>query len=405
MSTGRRVTALVLLGATGTALGALGLQHLPDRFAVDPTGAGKRALLLLVVLLLGLLAAATAAFGRQAVLATLLRPFLRCPRLAAAGVATLLSLLLAEGLLRLLPNRAAVQETRTGEQVQPDKALGYRPRPGGAARVVLRDRAGHVVTDATYHIGLDGRRVTPLPRAEGHRRTALLFGCSFAFGFGLSDGETIAAAWARAAPAERVHNLGCEGWGPHHALVLARQPGALPAALGEPSVAVFLWIDHHLDRIAGRFRVMSTFGIDAPCFELAPGGDPVLRGPFRTARPWRTLAFDVLQKSRLLGLAGFDWPPLQPGDHDLAAALLAALDAEVRTRGAHGLLVAVYPGEDPRGELAARLQARGVACVSLDGLFDPHRDGVALDPQGHPAAATAAQVGAALAAEVARRWP
>ncbi|MEI6128295.1 MAG: hypothetical protein WCQ99_17240, partial [Pseudomonadota bacterium] len=86
-------------------------------------------------------------------------------------------------------------------------ALGYRPRPN------LHFSAFHKVNnrvsyDAAYTIDEYGRRLTPGLNEWGKDFFILFFGCSFTFGEGLQDNETLPFYVSEYAGRYRAYNYG-----------------------------------------------------------------------------------------------------------------------------------------------------------------------------------------------------
>lgn len=114
---------------------------------------------------------------------------------------------------------------------QPDGLLGYSLRPGAVAQQEL---GGHVTEVRVNALGLRGPEASPRP-IPGRPRI-LLLGDSFAFGFGVAEGETVrdrleSALAARGFAAE-VLSAGVPGWSLDQQLVYLRARGfALEPAL------------------------------------------------------------------------------------------------------------------------------------------------------------------------------
>ncbi len=397
--------AALLMTAAGLTTLVLALRAWP----LDPIATARRGCLALAGL-----AAGTGIWLLPRHGPTLARRLFRRPRLlrlAIAGAAAGIALLGSEVALRLggAFAHATDVEVRAAHFVEPDARLGYRlvaDRQIDVDLVRVRDEAflGHV----RYTIDGDGHRRTVLPQADGHDRAVVFFGCSQTFGHGLDDYDTLPSRYAAAMPRDRVTNLAVPGYGPHQALVLARDTGTLACALPplpRPPIGVFVWIDHHLLRLCGSLRVRNTYGLDAPSFAVGQGGHAELRGPFRTAEPVRSMWFWALDKSKLLRLCGYDWPgDYRSEDLDLAAAVFRDLAAALAERGGH-LLLAQYPLEHTGALLHARLADADIAYCDLTGLFDPYANGMSIDRDGHPTPAATALLGARLADEVRRAFP
>ncbi|WIM09512.1 MAG: hypothetical protein OJF58_000463 [Enhydrobacter sp.] len=183
------------------------------------------------------------------------------------------------------------------------------------AREVMGAR---VIYDAVYTTGADHFRV--VPAAGKPDRCVLLFGDSFTFGEGVSDGETSAAQIvARSRGRVAARNFGIGGWGPHQFLA-GLLSGRFQRAIGcAPTDAFYLIIPAQIGRVVGQ----GQWDKHGPRFRLGPDGRPVRAGNFDGSgwRGWRALI-------------GLDAVPGME-EADLAAALVVAGATELGRR---------YPG-------------------------------------------------------------
>ena len=81
----------------------------------------------------------------------------------------------------------------------------------------LLDSKGGVIYDVQYSIGADGFRITP-SIDENSKIIVNFYGCSFMFGEGLNDWETIPFFVSRQLNSVRVNNYGFHGFGANNAL-------------------------------------------------------------------------------------------------------------------------------------------------------------------------------------------
>jgi hypothetical protein len=201
--------------------------------------------------------------------------------LVAAGVGTFAALVLAEGLVRAFLD----------EPVQPrfviDGGFGVRAnRPGVSTRHVVP--GAYAVAIHTNSAGTRGRREYSLERVPGVRRV-LVLGDSFAFGYGVEDGEVVSAVLeellgrALGTPAE-VLNLAVSGFGQAEELLTWRHLGRRYA----PDVVVLLTFENDVGN-----------NLVSGLFELGPAGELV-----RTGRSY--LPGSRLQE-RLLAFAPTRW--------------------------------------------------------------------------------------------------
>src|SRR5262245_59492381 len=101
----------------------------------------------------------------------------------------LMCLLAAEAAVRVIevPDNNVVYSPGFREfSVEP---LGYLPVTG-THRAMKRRLSGETIFDVAYSIGEDGFRVTPGARGVSK---AYFLGCSFMFGWGLNDDQTLLA--------------------------------------------------------------------------------------------------------------------------------------------------------------------------------------------------------------------
>ena len=96
-----------------------------------------------------------------------------------------------------------------------DDELGYAPAPG--RRVTSRKTMGkQLVYDVAYTFSGQGARVT---KGDRNGDTWLFMGCSFTFGEGVNDDETLPAYFSAGLGHQaNVVNLGFHGYGPHQML-------------------------------------------------------------------------------------------------------------------------------------------------------------------------------------------
>jgi len=79
-------------------------------------------------------------------------------------------------------------------------------------------KKGEVIYDVNYTIGSDGFRVTDQSQQETERIN--FFGCSFTFGEGLNDRETLPYYFAQYSDSFKVKNFGFHGYGAHQAVAI-----------------------------------------------------------------------------------------------------------------------------------------------------------------------------------------
>jgi hypothetical protein len=262
---------------------------------------------------------------------------------ALAIAATLLALLGAEGLLRLLP-LASVQRLQSRQQARPGAraphprglyrlhpVVGWTLAPGYAGRFEGGDFAIAVAASAD---GLRDRDFGPKP--PGTVRI-LGLGDSFAFGWGVESDESLFKVLEKrldaAAPGRyEVVNAGIPGFGTYESLQMLHWL----APRYDPDLVVLAFYegnDYHNNGDAPRVRVIEDGYLrDAPA---SAGG------------PWRTLrGKSVLAALADAGLSGLARKRRFASDVARTRALLGEMKASLDARGAP-LVVLFIPDQDP----------------------------------------------------------
>lgn len=263
---------------------------------------------------------------------------------------------------------------------RPDPDLGHLPPPSTVVRASLSWEAD-VVYATRYTIGPDGFRAAPGRPASAE--TVLFYGCSFVFGDGLPDGQTLPALF-QAASGYRAANLGGTAYGAHHMLRLLETGRDAPAAGGPVAHGVYLGLADHVPRAVGR-RLWTAPG---PRYVVRDGRavhDGALSGP---------LLARLLLKSglrRMASLAARASAAAQASaDADLYVAVVAGSAEAFRRR--HGAGLTVVLEEEPFARaypsVPERLRARGVRVLRLEDAFadGPPPGGLMIPHDGHPTA-------------------
>jgi len=113
-----------------------------------------------------------------------------------------------------------------------DPLLGWSLTPNSTVEVPFRD-------NIVQHIGEDGWRIVPEQSDRGPRVN--LYGCSWTYGTGLADTETLAARLQSEFRSASFRSRGCGGYGTAHNYIQLRKD----IAAEDLDIAVFLVISDH----------------------------------------------------------------------------------------------------------------------------------------------------------------
>ena len=264
----------------------------------------------------------------------------------------------------------------TGDTYTFDRVLGYRPRENAESGATLTVD-GELVFDYTYHTDAYARRVVPAQADEGrsYERALLVFGGSYAFGEGVSDGESLPNQLALRLPDTRIYNYGFSGYGSGQALARL-ESGTLPEQVKEKQVAaLYIFIPNHVRRVIGSFTVI-PWSRHSPYYPINPGEEaPVRTGSFQSDRARLTRFYDFLQGDYVLKYTHIDFPLRVRAEHlaHTAKLLGAAKDRFQEQFDSPDFTVVLFPASpqdefDPR-ELAPYAEKRGLRVLDYAQLF------------------------------------
>lgn len=246
---------------------------------------------------------------------------------------------------------------------------------------------GRTTYDVHYTTDDRGRRMTPQANPAAREAYLLFFGCSFTFGLGVEDDQTLPAEVAAAAPRHHAYNYALGGYGSHQMLAQLRDD-ALRSEIPEPTgLAVYTFIDHHVDRVSGKSDAAWGAHWDGPYFSLDDDGRLVDGGGFRWGRPVRSFINYAVSRSHTARFVRRSFPPVTDASFDLTAqVIVAARDAYVAKFGNDAFYVVFYPRSFRAAAMIARLENAGVKTLDYSQLFEGRGKEVYLPSDSHPSA-------------------
>jgi hypothetical protein len=283
------------------------------------------------------------------------------------------------------------QDSDLGIALEPNRRVGCRLNVDG-----------RLVWDVHYGTDQYGRRRSLFPGTQVPSATAVFFGCSFLFGEGAEDGQTIPSKFNSLSSGFLAANYGVPGWGTQHMLALL-QSGTLKSQMVAPvKLGVYLYLpEAHESRVVGDMDIINSFGAGFPCYELDAAGAPVRLGTFSSARPLTVGLYGLLGKSSTRAILGLNFPRRTARHYLLTAALIErSKDLFLEQFPDSRFLVVAFPDPDPETATLKTVRENGVEVLDLAALFD------ATDPQyqhvgdGHPTPAANGLVAEAIVRHV-----
>ena len=280
------------------------------------------------------------------------------------------------------------QDSDLGTALEPNRRVGCR---------LIVD--GRSVWNVHYGTDQYGRRRSVFPGTQIPAATAVFFGCSFLFGEGSDDGQTIPSEFCRSSPGFLAANYGVPGWGTQHMLALL-QSGTLRSQMVAPvKLGIYLYLpDVHEARVVGDMDIINGFGAGFPCFELDAAGQPVRLGTFTSAHPLTVGLYGLLGKSSTRAFLGLNFPRRAARHYLLTAALIERSKALFLEQFPDSrFLVVAYPDPDPETLTLKTVRENGVEVLDLANLFDPGDSQFQHVGDGHPTPAANRLVAKAIA--------
>lgn len=147
----------------------------------------------------------------------------------------------------------------------------------------------------------DGLRFTPDNNLKGSQHI-LFFGCSYTFGVGVDDNETMPFYFAQTVENSRVYNFGLPGFGPAETLsLLQRRPfySNYEETKDLPVIGVFTFISDHINRVALNFSHVFHTPLDN-LIEYRLEGEKIVGGGYLFDENFpKFLFFSILKRSKL----------------------------------------------------------------------------------------------------------
>ncbi len=163
------------------------------------------------------------------------------------------------GVEAYLVNHEYLPRVYTPGFMDPDDLLGWAPAKGMQAKAVEIDSIDlfhypvRKISDTVYTVDSNGLRVAPPYSNSDLAGTALFFGCSYTFGAGLKDDETLPyQVGIQSEGRYRTFNFAFVGYGPNQMLA-AIEAGMVGRVVDTtPRYVYYVAIPHHVWRAAGR---------------------------------------------------------------------------------------------------------------------------------------------------------
>lgn len=228
---------------------------------------------------------------------------------------------------------------------------------------------------------------------EFSSKATLFWGCSYTYGWGVNDEETLPARYAALAPGRAVWNFGVSGTGPQQVLQILKSGDLIPSELSSAKevVGIYNFIPLHLDRVYGSYFYACTQGANFARYGIGMHGELRENGLLRDSCPvpyWLSKRLNNFKLyARIFGLPMLTkWPPPKES-YDITAAILYESHQNFLRRFPKGkFYVVFYPTaySDVNGPLLSRLKDLKIQYFDYGNLVDWRKPGVEIPGDGHP---------------------
>jgi hypothetical protein len=159
------------------------------------------------------------------------------------------------------------------------------------------------IYNVTYKLDPFGKRETPQIINRNSSSHLLLFGGSFTFGIGVEDDQTIAAYINKLQSKYKAYNFAVGGTAIHHSIDIINKTKLKEEIVENKGIGVYIFIDDHVNRVAGRGIWSSVF--TGLAYYYLKGEKLLKNSNFRTGRKFTTLLHGLLYKSFKTNISKF----------------------------------------------------------------------------------------------------
>ncbi len=248
------------------------------------------------------------------------------------------------------------------------------PNPGEYKSVSISRVTKKQLYEVTYTIDEFGRRETPIKNKTDRDQFILFLGCSYTYGEGVEDHETLPAYVGNLTEKFMPYNYGFHGRGPHDVLALLDKIDFKKEIPQKNGIAVYTFMPDHINRTVGSMSIVE-WNYDHVYYAKNGNNEYERQGTFETARPFQTRLYRFLKKSSLLKMLRISLPRITQGDIALTADLIQAAASKFLKQYLHGkFVIVIYPPLPKERHLcelmAYELKKRNMTYLYYDQLFN-----------------------------------
>ena len=269
----------------------------------------------------------------------------------------------------------------------PDPNYGYMPRPDVAVQAIKLGLDGKLIYSVNYSTDEFSRRVTPLNNKPGADRFLIFFGCSFTFGEGLQDNQTLPYHTGILAPCYIPYNYGYSGYGPQQMLLRLQDPDFVKQIKQDRGIMIYG--PAHVARAIGTYYASTNWARDFPFFYVDEQQNLVRDGNFQTGRPLTSAVYSAISHVRLLDIffRRYGLPRKFSEKHIEVTARIIEESFKllnIKFPGSRSYFM-LLPGVDETDQaVAALLRKAGISILDFSSSPEFQGEGYTIPNDGHP---------------------
>jgi hypothetical protein len=253
--------------------------------------------------------------------------------------------------------------------------LGFQNKPDIVVKSVQfhNDKAVYNVTHTTDEFG---RRITPL--RPGQEKFILFMGDSYTFGWGVEDEEALPYQAAELATDYAVYNYGVNAYGTNHLLAKLEQGNLRQEVHQEKGILVYTFIDGHVNRNIGTFKIHSSRGHHMPYYN----SNVERQGDLVSGRPFLSVVYGIMGNSQVVKYLDIDFPEITNEHYRFTSKIISQAQQEFKQQFPESeFYVLLFPKNSQK--IIPYLQQEKVKYLDYSQLFGENVE-YRIPHDGHP---------------------
>jgi hypothetical protein len=249
----------------------------------------------------------------------------------------------------------------------------------------MKKVGGKIAYNVTYSTDEYGRRRVPVNNPDQRNKFIAFFGCSFTFGEGVNDNETLPFYVGQIASDYMPYNYGVMGYGAQGMLAKLESDDVVNEMNERDGMLIYTFIDDHYRRAAGTVRVINDWGRRSPYYVIDSQGILVRNGTFASGRPIFSSLSWLIGKSEIAEYFGIEYPRINDDHIKLTAEIIEeSRDRFQQQFHSDNFYVLFYPGTKKGQEMIPYFENAGIRYLDYSQLLNPNDPQFRLDGDPHP---------------------